>query len=155
MELGDSFSDFGFSYEDLIANTLGSAIGYYLYRNPELSRKIDIRWEYGLHRESNDFTTDYENTKYIVALKLNGFETTRKNFLKHFEIHFGYYARGFDEAIDRKERNLYIGIGLNLTDLFRRYSYKKTAIRRQQLFLNMYRYPVLILSIKRIIINNL
>ncbi len=127
MELGDSFSNFGFSYEDLIANTFGSALGYYLYRTPALSRKIDLRWEYGFNPETNDFTTDYENTKYIIALKLNGFETTRKAFLKHFEIHFGYYTRGFDGTADNKERNLYLGIGLNITDLFRQYSYKNTA----------------------------
>jgi hypothetical protein len=40
----------------------------------------------------------------------------------------GYYARGFSDDKDKKERNFYLGIGLNLTDLFRRYSWKKTAV---------------------------
>lgn len=127
MELGDSFSDFGFSYEDLVSNTLGSILGYYLYRNPQLSRKIDIRWEYGFHRKSNDFTTDYENSKYLVAVKLNGFEKTRNSFLKHIELHVGYYTRGFSDPADAKERNLYLGVGINLTDYFKRRSYNKTA----------------------------
>lgn len=127
MELGDSFSDFGFSREDLIANGAGSLLGYYLYINPDLANKIDLRWEYGIHPDKGDFTTDYENSKYLVALKLNGFEFAHNNFLKHIELHVGYYARGFDNILATKERNVFFGIGLNLTDLLRRHSYKKTA----------------------------
>ena len=131
MEIGDSFSDFGFSAEDLLMNALGSAAGYYLYRNPHLSEIIDIRWEYGYHRESNDFTTDYENSKYLLALKLNGFKKTRKNFLKHVELHMGYYTRGFSgtptSTPANKERNIYFGIGFNLTDYFKRRAYNKPA----------------------------
>lgn len=127
MELGDSFSEFGFSNQDFIANSLGSLLGYYIYTHPDIANKIDLRWEYGLHPNNSDFTTDYENSKYLLALKLNGFEYFRSGFLKHLEFHLGYYTRGFDNPLSTKERNLFFGIGLNLTDLFRRHSYKKTA----------------------------
>lgn len=127
MELGDSFSDFGFSKEDFISNTVGALLGYYLYNNPEISNIIDLRWEYGTDPGDSDFTTDYENSRYLLALKLNGFEFARNNFLKHFEIHLGYYTRGFSDRAAIKERNLYTGIGINLTDLFRRHHYTKTA----------------------------
>ena len=127
MEVGDSFSEFGFSHEDMIINGVGSLLGYYLYTNPNMSSKIDFRWEYGVHPNNNDITTDYENSKYLFALKLNGFDSFRDNFLKHIEFHVGYYTRGFDDPVDTKERNVFFGIGLNLTDLFRRHSYKKTA----------------------------
>lgn len=127
MEVGDSFSDFGFSNEDFIINALGSVAGYFLYQSPSLSKKIDIRWEYGFHSQSDDFTTDYENTKYLVAIKLNGFENTRTTFLKHLELHLGYYTRGFSDPLDSRERNLYLGLGVNLTDLLWRNNYKKTA----------------------------
>ena len=127
MEVGDSFSEFGFSKEDMIANGVGSLLGYYLYVNPELSNKIDLRLEYGLHSNDTDITTDYENHKYLIALKLNGFEYFRHNFMKHIELHLGYYTRGFDDPLDSKERNLFFGIGINLTDLFRRHSYNKTS----------------------------
>ena len=46
IEVGDAFSDYGFSYEDMIFNTLGAAAGYLLWSSPELSRKIDLRVEY-------------------------------------------------------------------------------------------------------------
>jgi hypothetical protein len=35
----------GFSYEDMIFNTLGVAAGYLLWSFPDLSRKIDLRVE--------------------------------------------------------------------------------------------------------------
>ena len=81
MEVGDSFSEIGFSHEDMIINGVGSLLGYYLYTNPNMSSKIDFRWEYGLHPNNNDITTDYENSKYLFALKLNGFESFSDNFL--------------------------------------------------------------------------
>lgn len=127
MEVGDSFSNFGFSKEDMAANVAGSLLGYYLYVNPDFANKIDLRWEYGIHPEQNDFVTDYENAKYLVALKLNGFELAQNNFLKHIELHAGYYTRGFNNVSATKERNVFFGVGLNLTDLLRRHSYKKTA----------------------------
>ena len=127
MELGDSFSDYGFSREDFWMNALGSVAGYYLYENEDLASKFDIRWEYGFHPAGSDFTTDYENSKYLLAVKFNGFEATRSSWLKHLELHMGYYARGFYDPAISKERNLYFGLGMNLTDLFRRKGYKKTA----------------------------
>ncbi|WP_186441102.1 DUF2279 domain-containing protein [Desulfamplus magnetovallimortis] len=127
MEFGDSFSEYGFSYEDMISNFLGCTAGYLLHKNPDLASKFDLRWEYGFEPDDADFSTDYENSKYLLALKFNGFETINKTFLKHFELHMGYYVRGFSDDEVKKERNIYFGIGLNLTDLFRRYSWKKTA----------------------------
>lgn len=136
MELGDAFSDFGLSYEDLVANAIGGLAGYYRYRYPSLARKIDLRWEVGLDPSQLDSTTDYDNSKYLMALKLNGFETFRNSFLRHVELHAGYYTRGYSDTNERNERTLYVGIGLNLTDLFRRHGYKKTAT-----FLNYYQPP--------------
>ncbi len=127
MELGDAFSDYGTSYEDLIANTVGALLGYALYINDDLSSKIDFRWEYNFKFSDLDITTDYENSKYLFALKLNGFETTKDSIWRHLEFHLGYYTRNFDSVGGDKERNLYVGIGLNLTDLLYRNSWKKTG----------------------------
>lgn len=127
MELGDAFSDYGFSSEDFIANAAGALLGYYLYSSPALARKLDLRWEYGPHPNDNDFTTDYENSKYLFALKLNGFDALQTSWLRHIELQLGYYTRGFDDATEIRQRNLYFGIGFNLTDLFTRHGYKKTG----------------------------
>lgn len=127
IEFGDSFSDYGFSGEDLLFNTAGSLWGFFTYTHPDVAQKVDLRWEYGFNPGSGDFLTDYENTKVLLALKLNGFEATRRGLFKHLEIHLGYYTRGFDDNEPDRERNLYVGIGFNLTDLLRRHGHTKTA----------------------------
>lgn len=126
MEFGDSFSDFGASYEDMLANGVGALLGYVLFKNEDLASKIDFRWEYTFDGSQFDITTDYENSRYLLALKLNGFESLRNTAWRHLELHVGYYTRNFDDVGDR-ERNLYFGVGVNLTDLLYRHSWKKTA----------------------------
>jgi len=103
----------------MIANVLGIAFGFMTFSNQRLSDILDFRWEYIPNEETlNDFKTDYENSKYLLALKLNGFEFARSSFLKHIEIQAGYYTRGFAEQDMTKQRNVFIGLGFNLTDLF-------------------------------------
>ncbi len=136
MEFGDSFSDFGFSYEDFIMNALGSYVGYYMYIHPELSEKIDFRIEYRPSLSEQDFFTDYERTKYLVALKLEGFDAIENDYLKYLEVHLGYYARGYSEVNIKDERNVYVGIGINISRIFSKMSYKKTAK-----FFNYYQPP--------------
>ena len=128
IEIGDSFSEFGFSKEDMIANGIGIIYGYFSYKDLRLANILDIRLEYKPNTETfGDFATDYENSKYLLALKFNGFDFSHSSFLKHIELHAGYYTRGFSEPDATKERVVFVGIGLNLTDFFRRHSYNKTA----------------------------
>ncbi|MEN8210438.1 MAG: DUF2279 domain-containing protein [Thermodesulfobacteriota bacterium] len=126
MELGDSFSDFGFSYEDFLMNSIGSIVGYFIYINPELSRKIDFRIEYKPSFDQIDIFTDYERLKYIFALKLDGFDCVENKILKYLELHIGYYARGYSDGLN-KERNIYIGIGINLSKIFNDFSMQKLS----------------------------
>jgi uncharacterized protein YfiM (DUF2279 family) len=126
MELGDSFSRYGFSYEDVVMNLMGSAAGYWLYTCPAVAQKIDFRMEYRPDFDELDFFTDYERQKFLVALKFDGFDFAQKNYLKYLELHLGYFTRGY-EADTRRERNLYIGIGLNLSRLFKGLSMPGTA----------------------------
>jgi uncharacterized protein YfiM (DUF2279 family) len=118
MEIGDSFSDYGLSYEDVIANITGAAASYILHANPELSEKIDLRVEYRPSGNS-DIVTDYDHMKFLVAVKAEGFKSIDNNLLKYLELHFGYYARGFEEDESIRYRNIYMGVGLNLSRLFR------------------------------------
>ncbi|MBE0503386.1 MAG: DUF2279 domain-containing protein [Desulfuromonadales bacterium] len=143
MEVGDSFSDYGFSYEDFVANAVGAMASYYRYRHPGLAQKVDLRWEIGVHPGQMDITTDYENSKYLLALKLNGFERFNQSILKHVELHAGYFVRGYSDASAPDERNLYMGVGLNLTDLFRRSGHNRVAT-----FLNYYQPPGTYLAVE-------
>ena len=127
VELGDSFSENGFSYSDLIMNTLGSGAGYLLYSSPELARKIDFRIEYKPDFGEGDIFTDYEGMKFLMAVKLDGFDFITNEYLKYPEFHLGYYARGYSEDTGDKSRNLYVGIGINMSKILRDFSWEKTA----------------------------
>lgn len=117
MEIGDAFSTYGFSPEDFIMNLMGSITGYFLYSHPNIAKKMDIRFEYQPDFNTTDFFTDYENQKFLVALKLDGFEFAQNNYFKYLELHLGYDINGFPDRKDR-ERNVYIGIGINISRLF-------------------------------------
>lgn len=125
IEIGDGYSEHGFSKEDLIADVLGVATGYLLATHPSLAEKIDFRVEYNPFLETDnvtDFTTDYERMKHLMAIKAEGFELFEDNYMKYTELHFGYYTRNFNHnstPIEDRVRNLYIGVGINLSSLLR------------------------------------
>lgn len=126
MEVGDSFSDYGFSHEDLIMNSLGSIAGYFLYTKPEWSEKIDLRIEYKPNFDQVDIFTDYDHLKYVMAVKLDGFDSIENKILQYLELHLGYYARGYSDSLD-KQRNIYIGLGINLSKIFNDFSMEKMS----------------------------
>lgn len=144
MEFGDSFSDYGFSYEDFLMNMVGCATGYLLYLNPNLSSKIDFRIEYIPEFGQSDFITDYDNMKFLMAIKLDGFKSVKNTWAKYIELYAGYYARGYSENDIDKERNVFIGVGINLSKIFNNFSMKKTS----KLF-NYYQLPYTYISINK------
>lgn len=123
MEFGDSFSSYGFSYEDQVMNIAGAATGYLLFLNPDLDRLLDLRWEYApsFNHFEGDFVTDYEHSRYLLAVKAEGIDAITNKWLKALELHVGYYARGYGDfkpdLSDERRRNLYVGIGINMTRL--------------------------------------
>jgi len=126
MEIGDSFSEYGFSYQDALFNVVGVAIGYGMVKYPEVARKVDFRVEYDPFREGEhkgDFLTDYERLKYILAVKMDGFDTAKDTYLKFFELQVGYSARGYEDydedagEHDSRRRKIYVGVGLNIGKL--------------------------------------
>ncbi len=129
MELGDTFSRYGFSPEDLIMNSAGTLAGYYLDTHPEIADKLDFRIDYNFEFDGNgDLLTDYENLRYLVAVKLSGFDSIENPILKQFELQAGYYARGYSDATNLDpQRYAYVGIGINISNLLERGGWRKTA----------------------------
>jgi len=133
IELGDGYSEHGFSNEDLVLDILGVATGYLFATSPSLAKKIDFRVEYypGYNSDNvTDFTTDYEQMKHLMVLKADGFEALEESYLKYLELHLGYYSRNFNHdslPLEGRERHIYVGVGLNLSKLLRPYlsSYSK------------------------------
>lgn len=138
MEIGDAFStQQGFSYEDFVLNTLGSITSYVLHTQPELSKRIDLRVEYIPSFKTADIVTEYDNMKYLIALKADGFDCITNPILRYGELQLGYYTRNYKgEVPNERERILYAGIGINLSKIARQNGYDKTAS-----VLNYYQLP--------------
>lgn len=119
MEIGDSFSgQYGFAYEDFVANGVGAAFGYLYYTHPTLSERLDFRMEYEPTFEDADIFTDYGHHKYLLALKLSGFEATRRTPLRFVELQAGYYTRGYEDVtVLNNRRTFYVGVGLNVSEV--------------------------------------
>lgn len=124
VEVFDGYSvDHGFSYEDLISNSVGIGISYLKNTVPNLDEKLDLRVEYlPTYAPHNKHpVTDYSGYKYIASLRLAGFEKLKKTPLKYLELQVGYHAEGFkhneNRYYDAKMSEVYFGISLNLTEL--------------------------------------
>lgn len=115
--------DHGFSYEDVVMNSLGVGFAYLRQTNPRLKSLVDYRMEYkpSGYKGFRPFS-DYEGQKYLLALKFSGFKSLKQTPLRYFELQAGYYARGFSKEArnDGQTRRQYgfVGIGVNLTQLF-------------------------------------
>jgi len=144
MEAGDSFSDFGFSHEDFIMNALGGIAGYYFRVCPGLARKIDLRVEYRPDFTEPDIFTDYERTRYLAAIKLDGFDAIENRYLKFLEIHLGYFTQGYSDNETNRSRNIYLGVGINLPKLF-----KHSSLSRISKIANYVQIPYTSLNLKK------
>jgi len=120
VEVFDGYSvDHGFSKEDMVMNLSGLGFSYLRNVIPGLRDKIDFRMEYK-PSGTRGFRplSDYAGQRYLLALKLSGFDALRQTPLKYVELQGGYYARGFTAAENRpRERTTYMGIGINLGEL--------------------------------------
>jgi hypothetical protein len=127
VEVGDAMStQYGFSYEDQIMNTAGALLGYARERFPRVHSLVDYRVQYlptsRVRRgEDLDIFTDYSGSTYLLAFKAAGVPALRRTWLRWFEVHAGFYARGFEEVAAGENaypnRTLYAGIGVNVGEL--------------------------------------
>ena len=127
MEGGDSFSSYGYSNQDMLFNLLGSYVAYHHYVNADWQRRLDFRIEHNLQALSNDLVTDYQHMKFLLAIKLDGFDSLRDTPWEWLEFHVGYYTRDYEQSGVPGTRSAYIGIGVNLVRLFDRQGWQRTA----------------------------
>ena len=113
----------GFSFQDLAMNAAGA--GFSVLRNsvPRLDEKVDFRLLLLPNSDIYTFsgTRHYRQMRYILALKLAGFEGMERSPLRFLELHAGYYATGFTAAEERRgeerRQKPFVGIGINLNQL--------------------------------------
>lgn len=121
IEVGDGLSrEFGFSKEDLLANTLGVGFEYLRQIYPALGKRVMYRWEWTptevFWEGEADPTTDYSGSRYLLAFPLRGWGATGRPW-RWLELQAGLYAQGYADAAPffDQERAAFVGIGLNLT----------------------------------------
>ena len=141
VEVFDGFSvDHGFSPEDLAADAAGALVSVARRSIPGLREKLDFRLLYVPSRTTwralsclpkphcdrdgaavRSPVTDYSGQRYLLAMKLSGFERFKRTPLRLLELHAGYYARGFtkeeEDRGDPLRRRLFFGVGLNVGEL--------------------------------------
>ncbi len=128
MEIGDGTSETqGFSWEDMVMNTLGSLTSVLMERYPELDRKIDLRVEYVFNVPINGIFDDYSNQYYSLVLKLDGFDSIQNTFAKYIEFSGGYYTRGYEDKQEDNDRSLFVGISFNFSRLLNENGWQKTG----------------------------
>lgn len=130
VEVADGFTNsHGFSWEDQLANTIGAYMGYLRQRYPRFKESVDFRMEWRpspafCDGDVSDPFTDYSGQKYLLAFKPGGILQSDNKFLRAVELQAGYYTRGFQEGdgkhFDRQSRHVFVGIGLNVTNLVQR-----------------------------------
>lgn len=128
IEVGDGFSAYGLSPEDLVMNSAGALGAWTLHRSPALARRLDFRVSWEPSFEQGDIVTDYDHLKYLLALKLNGFAALEDSPLRWVELHAGFYTRGYQDSDDIRRQYLFVGIGLNLSALLTQAGWRRTGV---------------------------
>lgn len=112
LEVGDGFSTFGFSYEDLVSNTLGLTYAALQTRIPWL-QNFSLKWSYipvG-QRDGLNFTQHYDSHTYWLSFNIHELlpDTWNEYWPKWLQLAAGYSV---DERQTRREG--VIGLDLNL-----------------------------------------
>lgn len=128
MEIADATSETqGFSWQDMVMNSLGALTSVFLERYPAIDRVIDFRVEYVFNQPANGIFDDYNNHFYSIVVKLDGFDSIEHEFLQILEFHAGYYTRGYGDKDRDNVRSMYAGISFNFSKFFHTYGYHKTG----------------------------
>jgi hypothetical protein len=63
----------------------------------------------------------------LISIKADGFKAVKNQILKYGELHFGYYAHGYEDynslkpEDDDRKRTLFVGVGFNVTRLIQKW----------------------------------
>ena len=118
----------GWSWEDVAFNSLGSGLSILRNSVPGLDRKLDFRLliEPNANIINVEGKRHFQQQRYFFALKFAGFEAFEESPLRLLELHLGYYGKDFtneDRAAGiRPQRRIFVGVGINLRELFFRNS---------------------------------
>ncbi|MBI2520467.1 MAG: DUF2279 domain-containing protein [Bdellovibrio sp.] len=145
LEVGDGFSKYRFSTEDLFMDYIGVFSAWLLDTYPALDEFIGIRWQWwpsleyrdSRNKSKVDVTSDYSGQKVFLSFKAAGVPVLGQNILtRYLTVDFAFFTRGYepdltpDDPTDGVKRRYFsAGIGLNLGTLIFDTAPDSTAIR--------------------------
>ena len=130
-ELIDGFTEFGFEYGDLIANTAGAALGLVTQLYPELDDTIGMRIAYV---PSNDFLendktvlkwiNDYSGMNFHLDVKLRGlirFFDRDPGFARFLLVGLVYGTADYSpiKRYEQRRRSLGVNVGIDFAEVLR------------------------------------
>jgi len=139
VEVGDAFSHHGFSTSDLVADSAGAILAYLEENYPHIDELIDFRIEYiptrgFLKSGKTGFDTDYSGMRHLIAFKFSGIKGLKDTPLSLFEVHAGYFTRGYsvydEDYYDEQTRNIYTAVSINLSGLLESASKRSERFRK-------------------------
>jgi hypothetical protein len=152
IEVGDGFckNQHGFSPADLTMGLLGIGIGSLLELFPEVDAFVSLSAQYiptkyfRKHPQRLKWLMDdYSGWRFMANIKLAGFRYIGINvpeFMRYIQFDIGYYTTGFTKydypyaevqrslATHGKERNVFIGISINLTEFIKDFFTDKNSL---------------------------
>lgn len=133
IELGDGVSHYGFSWGDLIADTVGVGFAGLLNAYPHLDELIGFQCQWwpktapAAHpnQKLRSPIDDYNNQKYVINVRAQGISSLKEHWAtRYLNLDFGYYSRGYkaDKSNPGSDpnlfgRNIFVGMSLNLSAL--------------------------------------
>ncbi len=127
IEVKDAYHlNYGFSWSDMVANTLGTALGVAMQAYPALDRWLDVRLEYfpsaaylqRLRNGDPNVGEDYSGMNYALWLKLNAVAALRQTLARYIDVGVGFGTIGYKPGPQPQRRQeLSLRISLNATRL--------------------------------------
>ncbi len=139
IEIGDSYSGYGFSYHDLVFDSLGILAGGLLEAFPSVDAFISLSLEYwpsAFFRKRPEkiflMPDDFGGMIVMANIKLAGFHEMGlavPNFMRYIMFDIGYGVRGYTSydrraAWDRRRlptrrQEIYVGISVNFMEIIK------------------------------------
>lgn len=124
IEVFDGYSvDHGYSYQDVIMNSVGVGLSWLRHTFPAVGRTLDFRlFYYPSGGSTFRPMIDYEGQKFFGVVKLAGIPGVERTPLRYLEPFVGYYTRGFPRYArsNEKSKHVMVGVGLSLSELLLR-----------------------------------
>ncbi len=129
----------GFSWQDMIFNAGGVGFSVLRHTVPGVADTVDFR-TYFVPPDRPKGLGDpdrFEKQRVLFALKGSGIAGVRTTPLRFAELHLGYRAKNFSKT-DRQigltpERRVFVGVGLNVAELFKRRTGPVAGVARSTL----------------------